>query len=94
MPNEAGIGEFIPQRVGTQSVTFQDVLVNVNFADYHGYRSIINTTDAGGTYGTLNSQLVAKKLLSDQFREQLQSLGSTLGAHTRSLMASCCQPNN
>ncbi len=28
---------------------------------------------------------MAKKLLSDQFREQLQSLGSTLGAHTRSL---------
>jgi hypothetical protein len=39
----------------------------------------------GGTFGTLHSQLVAKKLLSDQFREQLQSLGSTLGAHTRSL---------
>ncbi|MCP9775111.1 Rho termination factor N-terminal domain-containing protein [Cyanobium sp. WAJ14-Wanaka] len=28
---------------------------------------------------------MAKKLLSDQFREQLQSLGSSLGAHTRSL---------
>ena len=39
----------------------------------------------GGPYATLHSQLVAKKLLSDQFREQLQSLGSTLGAHTRSL---------
>jgi hypothetical protein len=39
----------------------------------------------GGSYATLHSQLVAKKLLSDQFREQLQSLGSSLGAHTRSL---------
>ena len=28
---------------------------------------------------------MAKKLLSDQFREQLQALGSSLGAHTRSL---------
>jgi hypothetical protein len=28
---------------------------------------------------------VAKKLLSEQFREQLQALGSSLGAHTRSL---------
>ena len=52
MPNEAGIGEFIPQRVGTQSVTFQDVLVNVNFADYQGYSSIENSTDAGGTIST------------------------------------------
>ena len=28
---------------------------------------------------------MAKKLLSDQFREQLQALGSSLGAHTRTL---------
>jgi hypothetical protein len=28
---------------------------------------------------------VTKKLLSDQFREQLQALGSSLGAHTRTL---------
>jgi len=35
-PNEAGIGGFIPLRVGTQSVTFLDVLANVNFADYPG----------------------------------------------------------
>jgi hypothetical protein len=51
-PNEAGIGGFIPLRVGTQSVTFLDVLANVNFADYPGYSSIINTTVAGGTIST------------------------------------------
>lgn len=28
---------------------------------------------------------MAKSLLSDQFRERLQSLGSNLGAHTRSI---------
>jgi len=39
-------------RVGTQSVTFLDVLANVNFADYPGYSSIINTTVAGGTIST------------------------------------------
>jgi hypothetical protein len=39
----------------------------------------------GGSYAILHSQLMAKKLLSDQFRDQLQSLGSTLGTHTRSL---------
>jgi hypothetical protein len=51
-PNEAGIGGFLPLRVGTQSVTFLDVLANVNFADYPGYSSIINTTVAGGTIST------------------------------------------
>ena len=51
-PNEAGIGGFVPLRVGTQSVTFLDVLANVNFADYPGYSSIINTTVAGGTIST------------------------------------------
>ena len=51
-PNEAGIGGFLPLRVGTQSVTFLDVLANVNFADYPGYSSIINTTVAGGTVST------------------------------------------
>ncbi len=51
-PNEAGIGGFIPLRVGEQSVTFLDVLANVNFADYPGYSSIINTTVAGGTIST------------------------------------------
>ena len=51
-PNERGIGGFIPLRVGTQSVTFLDVLANVSFADYPGYSSIINTTVAGGTIST------------------------------------------
>jgi len=51
-PNEAGISGFFPLRVGTQSVTFLDVLANVNFADYPGYSSIINTTVAGGTIST------------------------------------------
>ncbi len=51
-PNEAGIGGFLPLRVGTQSVTFLDVLANVNFADYPGYSSILNTTVAGGTVST------------------------------------------
>jgi hypothetical protein len=51
-PNEAGIGGFLPLRVGKQSVTFLDVLANVNFADYPGYSSILNTTVAGGTIST------------------------------------------
>ena len=51
-PNEAGIGGFLPLRVGKQSVTFLDVLANVNFADYPGYSSIMNTTVAGGTVST------------------------------------------
>jgi hypothetical protein len=51
-PNEAGIGGFLPLWVGTQSVTFLDVLANVNFADYPGYSSIINTTVAGATIST------------------------------------------
>ena len=51
-PNEAGIGGFLPLRVGKQSVTFLDVLANVNLADYPGYSSIMNTTVAGGTVST------------------------------------------
>ena len=51
-PNEIGIGGFLPLRVGKQSVTFLDVLANVNLADYPGYSSIINSTVAGGTIST------------------------------------------
>jgi hypothetical protein len=51
-PNQAGIGGFLPLRVGKQSVTFLDVLANVNFADYSGYSSIVSTTVAGGTIST------------------------------------------
>ena len=51
-PNEAGIGGFMPLVVGENSVWFLDALVNVNFADYGNYSSIINTTVAGGTVST------------------------------------------
>jgi hypothetical protein len=64
-PNEAGIGGFIPLRVGTQSVTFLDVLANVNFADYPGYSSIVNTTVAGGTIST-STRLGQRWLNSDR----------------------------
>ena len=64
-PNEAGIGGFIPLRVGTQSVTFLDVLANVNFADYPGYSSILNTTVAGGTIST-STRLGQRWLNSDR----------------------------
>ena len=39
----------------------------------------------GGARTAPYGELMAKSLLSDQFRERLQSLGSNLGAHTRSL---------
>ena len=64
-PNEASIGGFIPLRVGTQSVTFLDVLANVNFADYPGYSSIKNTTVAGGTIST-STRLRQRWLNSDR----------------------------
>jgi len=64
-PNEAGIGGFFPLRIGTQSVTFLDVLANVNFADYPGYSSIINTTVAGGTIST-STRLGQRWLNSDR----------------------------
>lgn len=40
-PNEAGLGAFIPLKVGKNSVSFVDVLVNANFNDYGNYSSII-----------------------------------------------------
>jgi hypothetical protein len=51
-PNEAGLGGFIPLKVGKNSVSFVDVLVNANFNDYGNYSSIINTTVAGTTFST------------------------------------------
>ena len=51
-PNEAGLGAFIPLKVGQNSVSFVDVLVNANFNDYDNYSSIINTTVAGTTFST------------------------------------------
>jgi hypothetical protein len=51
-PNQAGIGAFIPLHVGSNSVSFVDVLVNANFNDYGNYSSIINTTITGTTFST------------------------------------------
>jgi hypothetical protein len=51
-PNQAGIGAFIPLHVGSNSVSFLDVLVNANFKDYSDYSSIINTDVAGTTFST------------------------------------------
>ena len=51
-PNEAGLGAFIPLKVGKNSVSFVDVLVNANFKDYGNYSSIINTTVSGTTFST------------------------------------------
>jgi hypothetical protein len=51
-PNEAGLGAFIPLKVGKNSVSFVDVLVNANFNDYGNYSSIINTTVSGTTFST------------------------------------------
>jgi len=51
-PNEAGIGAFIPLKVGDNSVFFLDTLANVNFSDFSNYSSIINTKVKGATVST------------------------------------------
>ncbi|WP_114994345.1 carbamoyl-phosphate synthase [Synechococcus sp. UW179A] len=51
-PSQAGIGGFLPLSVGENSVFFADVLLNVNFADYGNYSSLINTEVAGTTIST------------------------------------------
>ncbi|MCP9804900.1 carbamoyl-phosphate synthase, partial [Cyanobium sp. T1G-Tous] len=51
-PNEAGIGAFIPLKVGDNSVFFLDTLANVNFSDFSNYSSIINTKVKGATIST------------------------------------------
>jgi hypothetical protein len=51
-PNEAGLGAFIPLHVGSNSVAFVDVLVDVGFNDYSGYSSIINTEVLGSKIST------------------------------------------
>ena len=51
-PNEAGIGAFIPLKVGDNSVFFLDTLANVNFSDFSDYSSIINTKVKGATVST------------------------------------------
>ncbi len=52
IPNQAGIGGFLPLSVGDNSVWFLDALINANFADREGDSSIINTDVAGGTVST------------------------------------------
>jgi hypothetical protein len=64
-PNQAGIGGFLPLSVGDNSVFFIDALANVNFADYDGYSSIINTTVAGTTIST-SSRLGYRWLNNDR----------------------------
>ena len=51
IPNQAGIGGFLPLSVGENSVWFLDTLVNASFADREGYSIIINT-DVGGGFST------------------------------------------
>ena len=51
-PNQAGLGAFIPLKVGKNSVSYVDVLVNANFSDYGNYSSIGDTTVAGTTFST------------------------------------------
>ena len=51
-PNQAGLGAFIPLKVGKNSVAFVDVQVNANFNDYGNYSSIINTDVSGTTFST------------------------------------------
>ncbi|QNI53759.1 putative carbamoyl-phosphate synthase L chain [Synechococcus sp. BIOS-E4-1] len=64
-PNQAGIGGFLPLSVGDNSVLFVDALANVNFADYGGYSSIINTEVAGTTIST-SSRLGYRWLNNDR----------------------------
>jgi hypothetical protein len=51
-PNQAGVGAFIPLKVGDNSVFFLDTLANVNFSDFNEYSSIINTKVKGATVST------------------------------------------
>jgi hypothetical protein len=51
-PNQAGIGAFIPLNIGSNSVTFVDILANANFSDYDGLSSIGTTKVAGTTIST------------------------------------------
>ena len=64
-PNQTGIGGFLPLSVGDNSVFFFDALANVNFADYGGYSSIINTEVAGTTIST-SSRLGYRWLSGDR----------------------------
>ncbi|MCH2565496.1 MAG: carbamoyl-phosphate synthase, partial [Prochlorococcus sp. ALOHA_A2.0_51] len=52
IPNQAGVGAFLPIAVGENSVFFIDALANANFADRDGESSIVNTDVAGTTIST------------------------------------------
>ena len=65
VPNEVGVGGFLPLSVGSNDVFFLDVLGNVNFSDFSGYSSIINTQVAGVTVST-SSRLGYRWLNSDR----------------------------
>ena len=51
-PNQAGVGGYLPLVIGENSVLFLDALANVNFGDFSGYSSIINTEVSGITIST------------------------------------------
>ena len=51
-PNQAGVGGYLPLVVGKNGVLFLDALANVNFSDFSGYSSIINTEVSGTTIST------------------------------------------
>ena len=51
-PNQAGVGGYLPLAIGENSVLFLDALANVNFSDFSGYSSIINTEVSGITIST------------------------------------------
>jgi len=59
-PNEAGVGLFLPLKVGSKHVIYFDFMANANFGDFNKYidkpldytSSIINTTVSGTTVST------------------------------------------
>ena len=64
-PNQAGVGGYLPLVVGENSVLFLDALANVNFGDFSGYSSIINTEVSGITIST-SSRLGYRWLTDDR----------------------------
>ena len=65
VPNEVGVGGFLPLSVGGNDVFYADVEANANLADFSGYSSIINTDVAGTTIST-SSRLGYRWLNSDR----------------------------
>ena len=64
-PNQAGVGGYLPLVVGENSVLFLDALANVNFSDFSGYSSIVNTEVSGITIST-SSRLGYRWLNADR----------------------------